>query len=182
MKTVLAALLFVSSSVFAADVAVTVESCGEGFCIEAKFDAPVQPQVAFEVLTDFGNMPKFLKSLSASRIEKRDGNKLEVFQSGVTKAGWFSINYESRRQIELFPDRFEVTTVATDNGRMNSSSVVRGSGANSTVVYRAKWEPDSALAKNFGAGSCKNSVESQFSAMRAEMLRRSSIVVAEVSK
>ena len=70
--------------------------------------------------------------------------------------------------------------MATDNGRMQSSSVVRGDGVRSTVVYRAKWEPDSAMAKNFGAGSCKSSVESQFVSMRAEMLRRSNIVLAEV--
>jgi hypothetical protein len=161
---------------------VAVESCGEGFCIEAKFDVSASPQTAFDVLTDFDNMPKFLKSLSASRIEKRTGNKLEVFQAGTTKAGWFSINYESRRQIELFPERFEVTTVSTDNGRMNSSSVVHSSNGSSTVVYRAKWEPESSLAKNFGASSCKSSVESQFVAMRSEILRRSNIIVAENSK
>ena len=59
--------------------------------------------VAWDVLTDYDNMAKFISNLTQSTVRLRMGNRVQVFQKGKASRGPLSIAFENVRDIELVP-------------------------------------------------------------------------------
>lgn len=66
---------------------------------------PVATDVAWQVLTDFDHMAKWVPNVRESKVIAREPNAVTIEQDGVAKFGILSFSYVSVRHIE--PDRRE---------------------------------------------------------------------------
>ena len=71
--------------------------------ILSNFTVPVKPQLVWETLTDFDNIPKFISSVRSSKVINRTDNILYASQVSIIKIGMLTFSFESLRQINLFP-------------------------------------------------------------------------------
>ncbi len=171
---VAALLLAIGFSAFAADPEIAIEKRGDAFVIDATIDFPAPLRTAWDVLTDFDHMTAILSNLSASRIVSRTANTLLVQQEGLAKYGFFSYPFASEREIRLEPMKRIVARQLSGNARSFASELLLSPGGSGTEVrYHAEMVPDSGIARTFGGPFIKHEIEEQFSAMAAEMARRS---------
>ena len=170
------ALLLQSFAAAAADPdwTITVEKQGSTFVVDAHLDFAAPLRTTWQVLTDFDHMTAILSNLSASRIVSRTANTLLVQQEGLAKYGFFSYPFASEREIRLEPMKRIVARQLSGNARSFASELLLSPGDSGTEVrYHAEMVPDSGIARIFGGPFIKHEIEEQFSAMAAEMARRS---------
>ena len=69
------------------DIAVHVEKAGSA--VRVRVDCPVAAPsaVAWDVLTDYDHMARFVTNLSASTVRLRFGDRLQVHQKGKVERG-----------------------------------------------------------------------------------------------
>lgn len=175
-KYVLVGLLcFVSFSAFAAEpeIKVSVEKAGGAFVVDADIDLPFPVRTVWDVLTDFDNMAGILNNLKSSKISRRKGNTVTVLQEGTAKYGIFSYAFTSERKIRLEPmRRITARQISGLAKRFESLSELAETGAGTSIHYHAEIEPDSVLARMFGASFLRHEIEEQFHAMAGEMEKR----------
>src|SRR5215472_5429294 len=77
--------------------------------------APVPLNVAWDVLTDFDHMAKWVPNLRESKGTVTEPNTVMVEQQGVAKFGFFSFPYSSVRKMQLNPQKtVKATQIAHD--------------------------------------------------------------------
>lgn len=146
---------------------------GDGFHIEVSMIAPVALETAWQVLTDFDHMARFIPNLERSVVTSRTGNRLRLEQQGKAYFGPFPIIFGSTRDVELVPMREirarQVTgTAKSMESTMRFSSVPEGT----QLDYRADIVPDTYLPPLFGPGAVRREMADQFSAILYEMRLR----------
>lgn len=163
------------SSVFAAEpeMKVSVEKAGSAFVVDADIDLPFPVRTVWDVLTDFDNMAGILSNLKSSKISRRKGNTVTVLQEGTAKYGIFSFPFSSERKIWLEPmKRIAARQISGQAKRFESLAELAETGTGTSIHYHAEIEPDSVLARMFGASFLRHEVEEQFYAMAGEMEKR----------
>ena len=114
----------------------------DGYVATVVMFAPVPPNVAWDVLTDFDNMQKWVPNVKESKVAARDGNTLTVEQKGVARFGLLSFNYESARRMQLDPKNTILSTqVAGSMRRLVSLMKVSPDGAGTRLDYKLEIEP-----------------------------------------
>lgn len=146
---------------------------GDGFRIEASMLAPVSLEIAWQVLTDFDHMARFVPNLERSVVTERKGNRLRIEQQGKAYFGPFSVVFGSTREIELLPMReiraHQITGTAKS---MNSVMRLVPTPEGTQLEYRAEVVPDTYLPPFFGPGAVRREMADQFSAIVYEMRAR----------
>ncbi len=136
--------------------------------------APVASKVAWDVLTDFDNMEKWVPNVRESKITGRDGNTLTVEQKGVAKFGLLSFPYTSVRKMQLSPEAtIQATQVQGSMRRLTSLMKVSPEGAGTRLDYRLELEPSGIASTVMSKAFLQNEITEQFKAIVAEMVRRS---------
>lgn len=154
-------------------VAVAVAQAGKAFSVDAMVDVPVSVATAWGVMTDFDNMTAILGNLTSSKVTSRAGNTWIVRQQGVAKYGFLSFAFESEREMRLEPmKRILAKSLSGTAKRMESEAKLMPLGRGVQIRYHAEVEPDSMLARMFGAPFVRHEVEEQFILMSKEMMRR----------
>ena len=123
----LAAALVLCCPAAAADNAdIAVEVRKEGETIHVTVDCPVKAPaaVAWEVMTDYDNMAKFISNLTQSSVRMHMGNRMQVAQKGKASRGPLSISFETLREIELVP-KTEVRSKVIAGDTMPAAFVTR---------------------------------------------------------
>lgn len=155
---------------------VSVTRTGEGFRIEVVMQTPVPLDVAWQVLTDFGQMARFVQNLERSEIVAQNGNHLRVAQQGTAYYGPFSMAFASVRDIELRPKREILARQLSGTARAMESAMRLDplpNGARGTrLAYRAEVVPEGVLPPLVGPAAIRGETAEQFSAILVEMLRR----------
>lgn len=175
MRLALAVALWASTVAAAAEEKLTVQTSRQGDIREilVEFVVAAPRQRVWEVMTDFDRMADFLPNLKESRVVSRQGNRLQVKQSGVARYGWFRFNFSSVRDVELTP-----FTAISMQGRedhvkqFSSHSQLSEQDGQTRISYRAIWEPNGFLASFVGDETVREQVTMQFGALEKEMLRR----------
>lgn len=172
-------LLCACSSAFAAEpeIKVAVEKTGDAFVVDADVDLPFPIRTVWDVLTDFDNMAAIVTTLTSSRISRRKGDSLTVQQEGTAKFGMLSYSFSSERKIRLEPlKRILTRQISGQAKRFESQADLAETSTGTSVHYHAEIEPDSILARMFGATFIRHEVEEQFHAMAGEMARRQRLI------
>jgi carbon monoxide dehydrogenase subunit G len=153
-------------------VRVSVQRQGERIEVAAEFRVPVNVRAAWEVLTDFGHMSRFLPGLKESQILSRAGNRLTVLQKG--ESALLPVEYESLRAVELSPyEAIRSHTLKGSLGQVEGVTRLLPDGHAGTLVrYTASVHPDSGLAFLLPTGLMRDELKTQFQHLREEMLRR----------
>lgn len=162
-----------AASAYAADMAITVARNGELVVVDAGFDVPVTPRQAWQVLTDYEHMTRFMPNLASSTVLARDENTLRVSQNGRIPFGPFWLSFEYVRAIDLMPYR-EIRSHAVGGSLKKGEVVTRleEHGAGTHVLYHSELVP--AIWVPFGIGSMfvRQNIGEQLAGLRNEMMRR----------
>ncbi len=152
---------------------ITVVSKGEVFVIDAILIAPVPLAQAWEVLTDFDAMSKYVPDLEVSRVIARSGPRMQVEQHGVMRWGPLSSRFHTVREIELTPlslvsSRVVSGTIPRADTQTRLAAVKGGTEIRHHIeLVPQSWLPDFALTELL-----RNETRLQFEALAAEMHRR----------
>jgi len=128
--------------------------------------APVAPGIAWNVLTDFDNMQKWVPNVRESKVAARDGNTVTVEQKGVAKFGLLSFAYESSRRMQLDPQNtIQSTQVSGSMRRLVSLMKLSPDGAGTRLDYKLEIEPAGMAAAVMTKGFLQHELTEQFTAI-----------------
>ncbi len=137
------------------------------------FPVGASPATALNVLTDFDHMVGVVPNLESSRIVSRAGRVLVIEQRGKADFGPFSVRFESRRRVEVFPDgRLVADALSGSTKYMHSELRVQAQGRGARIDYQAEMIPDRWLPSALGVSFMRHELAEQFNALRREMERR----------
>jgi len=151
----------------------TVTPTAEGYACEAVMRVAVPIQRAWEVMTDFDAMARFVPNLRLSRVVKREGNVLDVEQVGVAQFGPLSLEFTMERRLELTPPRLIAAELVRGTVRRYRSTLYLTAEREGTrLTYRVDLEPGFVAGAVLTREFLEHELREQLLAMEAEMLRR----------
>ncbi len=154
---------------------IRITRAGDGFRIDVTLIASVPLEVAWQVLTDFDHMARFVPNLERSSVVRRKGNSLLVEQQGKVYFGPFSVEFGSTREVDLVPMRTIRAHQISGTARSMDSSMQLLSVADGTrLEYHAEIVPETYLPPMFGPGAVRREMADQFTAILNEMRMRTS--------
>lgn len=176
-----AALLVASAAARAAgdnaDIAVHVVK--DGATIRVDVDCPVRAPaaVAWEVLTDYDNMAKFVSNLTQSSVRMRMGNRAQVYQKGKASRGPLSIAFENLREIDFVP-KTEIRSRIVSGDTMPAEFVTRieERGGEVHVMHRGHYTPSMWVPPGIGPALIEAETRKQYGEIRSEIERRAGTV------
>lgn len=180
-RVVSLALLLIAHSALGVDATpvvpdgdVRVERGAAGsFTVDMLVHAPVSPALAWSVLTDFEHMADFVPNLKTSLVTERTETVVRVRQTGTAHYGVFWADFESVREIRLFPPHeIRAHGVGGNVKRMDSLMRVEPEPGGTRLHYHAEVQPDFWLPPLLGPAFVRHETAEQFSAIIQEMVRR----------
>jgi ribosome-associated toxin RatA of RatAB toxin-antitoxin module len=144
LGTIAAALLFAASLAGAAQEAAIIsisESDGQ-YSVEARFSVPDSPSTAREVLTDYANIPRFMRGVRRSVVREREANRVQVEQDAVSKFMLVSktihlvLDIDESENVIAFRDRS-----STSFERYEGSWTICTRGTGTELTYRLSARP-----------------------------------------
>jgi hypothetical protein len=172
----LAALLLLSLPAIAADNAdIVVNVRKEGDVIHVAVDCPVRapPSVAWDVMTDYDNMAKFISNLTESAVRMHMGNRVQVSQKGKASRGPLSISFENMREIQLVP-KTEIRSKMIAGDTMPAEFVTRIEERDGVthVTHTGSYTPSMWVPPGIGPSLIEAETRKQYGEIRAEILKR----------
>ncbi|HTQ75259.1 MAG TPA: SRPBCC family protein [Burkholderiales bacterium] len=153
---------------------IDVAQTDDGYVATVVMAAAVPLSIAWDVLTDFDNMAKWVPNLKESKIVSRDGNVMTVEQKGTARFGLLSFPYTSVRKMQLDPQKtIQATQVSGNMKRLMSLMKVSADGTGTRLDYRLELVPSSIASAVLSPDFLKSEITEQFTAIVAEMVRRS---------
>jgi carbon monoxide dehydrogenase subunit G len=177
-QLLLAGLACLAAHAFAQDKpnpvrSVDVTQNGDTFVANIVMQAPVSPKIAWDVLTDFGNMEKWVPNVRESKIVTNNGNDLTIEQKGTAKFGLLSFPYTSVRKMELEPEKSILATqVSGSMQKLVSLMRVSPDGSGTRLDYRLEMVPSKIASAVMSKEFLKGELTEQFTAIVGEMVRR----------
>ena len=174
----LAGLACLTTHAFAQDKgnpvrSVEITQSGDGYVANVVMQAPVPSKIAWDVLTDFGNMEKWVPNVRESTIVNNNGTVLTIEQKGTAKFGILSIPYTSVRKMELEPEKTILATQVQGSMRkLVSLMKVTPEGSTTRLDYRLEIVPSAIASSVMSKDFLKGELTEQFTAIIGEMVRR----------
>lgn len=135
--------------------------------------APVPLNVAWDVLTDFDNMHRWVPNLKESKATATEANTVTVEQQGVAKFGIFSFPYTSVRQMQLNPQKTVKSTQVKGSMKELQSLMTLTPGSDGTQLnYHLEMVPQGPAALVLSKDFLDHELREQFTAIIGEMVRR----------
>jgi carbon monoxide dehydrogenase subunit G len=146
---------------------------GDTYVLKAVMFAAVPPAVAWEVLTDFPNMTKWVPNLRESTVIKPGDRQLTVEQKGVAKFGSLSFNFASQREVVLVPQTSILSTqIKGSLKKQQSLMMLSAEGEGTRMTYKLEIVPSFIASTVLSEDLLKHETEEQFTAIVGEMLKR----------
>ena len=159
--------------VSAQEIDVKVDRRGDVVLVDVTARVAAPLAVAWAVLTDYENMHHFGHGLKTSQVLRRDGNQLEVAQSGATNWGPFTITFELVRAVELVPHSEIHSKLIRGSFKTFESTTRLQAGAGITQVsHHGEYVPSRWLPPMVGPSVIADETRKQYQALMAEVLRR----------
>ena len=158
------------------DIAVDVRQNGNEVLV--RVDCPVRAPraVVWDVLTDYDHMARFVSNLRVSELRWRDGNTLQVFQSGTASRGLISVSFENLREIQLVPEQ-EIRSRMISGTLQSSEFTTRivDDGREVHILNSGRFVPNMWVPPLIGPAVIQAETRRQVEEIRAEILRRSGL-------
>jgi len=176
LRTLAAVVLLASNAALAADspiksIDVTFE--GDAYIANAVFQTSAPPDIAWDVLTDFDNLQKWVPNVSESKVIRREENVVIVEQKGVARYGALKFPYTSQRKIELKqPTNIKTMQIKGSMKRVESTLLIEPDGKGTRIGYHLEIVPSFVAAGGMSKEFVESEVRGQFTAIVGEMARR----------
>jgi carbon monoxide dehydrogenase subunit G len=156
------------------DIHSQVRIDGEWVFVELSFSVAATRDKVWEVLTDFEHMAGFISNLKVSNVISRDGDTLQVYQSGKAQRGLLVFPFEGAREIHLTPKhRIESHLLRGSMKQHEGLTEITSEGAGETrVVFHGQSVPGVWIPPVVGKGLIEQELREQWQEMRAEIVRR----------
>jgi carbon monoxide dehydrogenase subunit G len=152
---------------------VEITQNGDTYVANVVMEPAVPPKIAWDVLTDFGNMQKWVPNVRESKIVSNNGNQLTIEQKGTAKFGILSIPYTSVRTMQLEPEKSILSTQVQGSMRKLVSLMrVSPNGTGTRLEYRLEMIPSTIAASVMSKDFLRGELTDQFTAIVGEMTRR----------
>ena len=146
---------------------------GDAYVVNAVFVTSAPQSVAWDVLTDFDNLAKWVPGVSESKAIKRDETTVIVEQKGVARYGALSFPYTTERKIELKrPTNIKTAQIKGNMRRVESTLLIEPDGKGTRIVYHLEIVPSLLAAAGMSKKFVEHEVSDQFTAIVGEMTRR----------
>jgi len=175
LGAICAALLY--GAVFASDdPSLTFHQNDGHYRLEGTFDVDASQQVIWEVLTDYSHIPEFVSSMKISRIQKRSGNDLVLYQE--PEGGFFI--FTKRVHLTLAVHETPEKSITFKDTSLKDFDVYQGSwriraldrGGTFEITYdldaKQNFDAPGFMASDAATGGAKDLL----SKVRDEILRR----------
>jgi len=136
--------------------------------------APVPLNVAWDVLTDFDHMAKWVPNVRESKAIATEVNTVRVEQQGVARFGIFSFPYTSVRKMQLNPQKtVKATQVEGSMRSLESLMTLTPDGSGTKLNYHLELVPAGLASAVLSKDFLQHELTEQFRAIIGEMVRRS---------
>src|SRR5215831_4060025 len=162
------------SSAHADEPNVAVEDAKPGCRVRGTFRAPVSQSIAWEVLTDYDHIDKFVSSMRESRVERRTKDSLLVRQDAISS--FFIVHH--RVQVLLDVQENPTSRIAfhdvlrKDFRTYTGGWQVATDSTQTMVTYELTAEPSISVPRRVCRGMLRGVARDLLSQVRAEMMRR----------
>ena len=173
----LVALSILSAPVLGANTSVNVDverSADQAYVVDAAFDVNVPASLAWEVLTDYEGIGRFVSSIQQSTIKKREAGRVVLEQHGVGRAWIVSLPMhvvldvrEEGQHMLVFRDVCG-KSFTTYEGTWELTTI----GGGTRVIYRLKADPNGRQPAMLARSAIKGSVRKLLDEVRTEILAR----------
>ena len=154
---------------------IVVHARKDGATITVEVDCPVDAPraVAWDVLTDYDHMAKFVSNLEVSAVRMRMGDRLQVHQKGKASRGPLTFPFESVREIELVPQT-EIRSKMISGDTMPASFTTRieAAGNKLHIVHTGTYTPSIWVPPVVGPALIEMETRKQYGEIRDEIVRR----------
>ena len=147
---------------------------GEFVKVSASVDLPVDRDLAWSVLTDYEQYPRFVSSLRESRIIARTADGLVVDHKGEFAFLFFSRRIELRLLVNEYPRQSVVAhSMGGDFTEFASRYALQPLGVKGVrLVYLARFIPGFSLPPFIGMAAVEYVMRRDFSQLAGEIMRR----------
>lgn len=141
--------------------------------VEAIVAAPVRE--AWSVFTDYDHMASFITNIKHSKIVVRDGNLLEVEQTGETRVAFMRFSFVAVRAVELVPmQEIRSSLVSGDFKAYSSTTRVVATPSGAKITHHGEYVPKSWMPPPLiGPAMIESETRKQYQEFIAEIERRS---------
>lgn len=179
-RGILAAVLLVAVHALQAaraaeDLVVEAQRQGDSVELRARAMVAAPPSLAWEVLTDYEGLPRFIPGISKSIVRSRQEGRVVVDQAGEARFLVFAFPLDVRLEVtEAPPGSVASRAVAGNLRRMIGRYEIQSdsAGKSTHLRYDGLIEPDFDLPPLIGVAAMRSMVQEQFTAMVAEIERR----------
>ena len=168
-----ACLLAMASNASSQVRSVDVTREGDAYVVTVQVFAPVSRSIAWDVLTDFADMAKWVPNLKESVVVKPGDRQMTIEQQGTAKFGGVGFSYTSVREIVLDPQTtIRSTQVKGSMRRQESLMTLTPDGDGTRMQYRLEVVPSLLTSAAFSEDRLKQETQEQFTAIVGEMVKR----------
>jgi ribosome-associated toxin RatA of RatAB toxin-antitoxin module len=152
-----------------------VERRGREIVVHAQAEVEATLALAFSTLVDYDRLAEFIPNIATSRTVSRNGSNALIEQRGRAGFGPFGQQFTLILAIEEEPfASIRASAVGGDFRRFDAIYQLASIDEETTrLVYRASFEPTTAVPPLFGLSIMRGLVRRQFEAMVSEIARRS---------
>lgn len=152
---------------------VTAKKVSNMVVIDVSMLVEATPREAWDVLTDYDHMPKFLPNLQSSKILSKSPTRLEVAQKGGATHGPISITFDVVREVQLKPYSEIISHVISgDLKKVDGTTRLVPEGDGTRITFHSESIPNVWVPPGIGPALIENETREQFGDMRAEIVKR----------
>ena len=145
--------------------------------VDVEVSVATSLQDAWSTMTDYEHMASFVSNLKASQVLRREGNELEVAQSGQTKVAFMTFSFAVTRRIELLPMReIRSELLRGDFKTYSSTTTLTDESPHVRIVHHGEYMPKAWLPPMIGPAVIEFETRKQYTDFAAEMMRRTTAV------
>ena len=171
--------MLTSWAAMAQDVVVSAHREGDVVVVDAWADLPVAVLQAWQTVTDYDQLPRFIPDMSECKVLLRRGNRVLVEQKGSTAFLLIRRAIEVRLEVEERPFDAVISRAVSGSFRtMEGRYDFIKSDIGTRFSYSGRIVPDFWIPSLLETKAVKRVVEKQFSAMVTEILRRANATAA----
>jgi carbon monoxide dehydrogenase subunit G len=170
-------LSILSAAVLSAHTAITVDvarGADDAYIVDASFDVDVPQQIAWQVLTDYEGLGRFVSSIRQSTVRRREAERVILEQYGVGRAWIVSVPMhvvldvrEEEQRSVTFRDLCG-KSFSTYEGKWEVVQATAGT----RVTYQLKADPNGKQPAVLARSAIRGSVRKLLDEVRAEILAR----------
>ncbi len=166
-----------SAPALGANTPITVDverAVDKAYTVDAAFDVKVPASIAWEVLTDYEGIGRFVSSIRQSTIKRREAGRVLLEQHGVGRAWIISLPMHVVLEVREHDQR----VLAFHDVCGKSFSVYEGSwqltpiAGGTRVTYRLKADPTGRQPAMLAKSAIKGSVKTLLDEVRKEIVTR----------